>query len=426
MKISGVTNLTTAISQQLPAELVNFIQLAGEVAQSRGQKLYLVGGVVRDLFLGRATLDLDLVLEGDAISLAQQLGLPNQAKIKIHTRFGTAKLKWQEWSVDIATARSETYAKPGALPSVTPGSIRHDLFRRDFTINAMAVKLNPGRYGEVLDPYGGRGDLEDRLIRVLHEKSFLDDATRIWRGIRYEQRLDFQLEPATLKLLKRDVPMLDTISGDRIRHELELVLREEYPEKALRRADELGVLSRMHPSLKGNGWLAEKFEQARKQGAPGSPPTMLYLALLAYHLTDEEIEQLITYLRLPKTATQTLRDTISVKAQIHSLADPSLSPSRIHSLLRGYATPAITANLLATTSEVVRKHIQLFLDKLRFIRPALNGEDLKRLGITSGQRIGEILRRLHEARLDGKVSSRKDEEEMVRRTIRTQIGSKNG
>ncbi len=304
------------------------------------------------------------------------------------------------------------------LSSVTPGSISHDLFRRDFTINAMAVELNPSRYGEVLDPYGGRRDLESGLIRVLHGKSFLDDATRIWRGIRYEQRLDFQLEPATLELLKRDVPMLDTISGDRIRHELELVLREEYPEKALRRADELGVLSRVHPSLKGDGRLVEKFEQARQESALGSPPAMLYLALLAYHLTSEEIEQLITYLRLPKTAAQALRDTISIKVQIGSLADPSLSPSRIYSLLQGYATSAITANLLATTSEVARKHIQLFLDKLRFIRPALNGEDLKRLGITSGQRIGKMLHQLHEARLDGKVTSKKDEEEMVRKGIR--------
>ena len=179
-----------------------------------------------------------------------------------------------------------------------PGSINDDLSRRDFTINAMAVELNPGHFGELLDLYGGRDDLEHKLIRVLHEKSFIDDATRIWRALRYEQRLDFQMEPATLKLLKRDIAMLDTISGDRIRHELELVLKEELPEKVLRRADELGVLAKLHPSLKGDGWLAEKFAQARELSLPDSPPVALYLSLLAYRLTADEIEQLISYLKI--------------------------------------------------------------------------------------------------------------------------------
>ncbi|HUU64504.1 MAG TPA: CCA tRNA nucleotidyltransferase, partial [Dehalococcoidales bacterium] len=225
--MSKITNLSSQIERQLPVELVAFIQRAGKTAASQGQGLYLVGGVVRDLLLGQTNLDLDLVVEGNAIELAQHLAEINkQGKITTHPRFNTAKLQWTKWSVDLATARSETYAKPGALPTVTPGSIHNDLFRRDFTINAMAIELNPTHYGELIDLYGGRDDLEHKLIRVLHEKSFTDDATRIWRGLRYEQRLDFQLEPTTLKLLKRDIPMLDTISGDRIRYELECILQE--------------------------------------------------------------------------------------------------------------------------------------------------------------------------------------------------------
>ena len=231
MKTPEIINLSDKTEKQLPAELVEFMQAAGLVATSQRQSLYLVGGVVRDLLLGRGNFDLDLVVEGDAISLAQRLADITQGKIRTHPRFNTAKLRWNRWSVDLATARSETYERPGALPRVKPGSLASDLFRRDFTINAMAIELVLGRYGQLIDPYRGRDDLNRGWVRVLHERSFIDDSTRIWRGLRYEQRLDFQLEPDTLKLLKRDIPMLDTISGDRIRHELELILREELPEK---------------------------------------------------------------------------------------------------------------------------------------------------------------------------------------------------
>ena len=279
-------NLAKIIEKQLPAELVNFMWVAGEIAHTRGEKIYLVGGVVRDLLLGQANFDLDLVVEGDAIELAQQLRKINQGKITTHPHFNTAKLQWDNWSVDLATARSETYDKPGALPTVTPSSIDDDLSRRDFTINAMAIHLNPGYYGRLVDPHDGRNDLKHKRIRVLHEKSFTDDATRIWRGLRYEQRLDFHLEIKTLALLQRDIPMLDTISADRIRYEIECILQEKYPEKVFRRAQELGVLAKLHPALKGNGWLAEKFDQARRLCSPQSPEFDLYLALLAYPLTS--------------------------------------------------------------------------------------------------------------------------------------------
>ena len=251
--MSRSINLAKIIEKQLPPELVNFMWLAGEVALGRGERVYLVGGVVRDLLLEQQNLDLDLVVEGNAIELALQLKEVNGGEIITHLRFSTAKLSWDRWSVDFATSRSETYDKPGALPRVKPSSIDSDLSRRDFTINAMAVHLNPGDYGKLLDPCGGRNDLKKKVLRVLHEKSFADDATRIWRALRYEQRLGFRLERKTLSLLKRDVDMLDTISSDRIRYEIECILREGYPEKILRRAEELGVLAKLHPALKGNG-----------------------------------------------------------------------------------------------------------------------------------------------------------------------------
>ena len=408
-----ITNLSSKIERQLPVKLVPFIQRAGKIAASQGQELYLVGGVVRDLLLGQTNFDLDLVVEGNAIELAQQLVEINHGKITIHPRFNTAKLQWDKWSIDLATARSETYAKPGALPTVTPGSINNDLFRRDFTINAMAIELNPSHYGELIDRYEGRDDLEHKLIRVLHEKSFTDDATRIWRGLRYEQRLDFQLEATTLKLLKRDIPMLDTISGDRIRYELECILKEERPEKVLRRAEELGVLPKLSPTLKGNGWLAEKFEQAQQISFPSPPPIGLYLAIFAYHLTDEEVEQFMAKFRLPKSLAQMLRDSISLKAKLPALANPELTPNSIYRLLHGYSLQAVIASSLACDSPIARQHIQLFLDRLRYVKPALTGNDLQKLGIVPGPRMKEILQRLHEARLDGKVTSKQEEVEVV-------------
>ena len=278
----------------------------------------------------------------------------------------------------------------------------------------MAVHLSPSRYGELIDIHGGKDDLEHKLIRILHEKSFIDDATRIWRGLRYEQRLDFQLEKATLKLLKRDIPMLDTISGDRIRYELECILQEERPEKVLRRAEELGVLAKLHPSLKGNSWLAERFGQARQLSSPNPPPMGLYLALLAYPLTGEEIESLILHLKLRKSLAQILRDSVGIKAKLRALADPELIPSGIYAILRDYSSMAITANLLATDSSTIRQHIQLFLNKLRYVKPTLTGNDLKEMGITYGPQIKKMLQRLHEAKLDGKATSKEDEERLVK------------
>jgi len=392
-------NLSGKIEKQLPAELVTFIQRAGRIVASQGQGLYLVGGVVRDLLLGQTNLDLDLVVEGNAIELAQQLAEISRGKITTHPRFNTAKLQWDKWSVDLA--------------------INNDLFRRDFTINAMAIELNPSHYGELIDRHGGRDDLEHKLIRILHEKSFTDDATRIWRGLRYEQRLDFKLEPNTLKLLKRDIPMLDTISGDRIRYELECILKEERPEKVLHRAEELEVLPKLSSTLKGNGWLAEKFAQARQLTSPNPPTVGLYLAILAYPLTNEETEPLTLSLRLPKSLAQALRDTISLKAKLPSLADSKLTPSGIYRFLHGYSPQAVTANSLAYDSPVAHQNIQLFLNKLRYVKSAITGNDLQKMGIAPGPQMKEILEQLHEARLDGKVTSKQGEKKLVKSLLRT-------
>ncbi len=408
-------NLASQIEQWLPAELLEVAQRAGEVTAKLGQSLYLVGGVVRDLLLSQPSLDLDLVVEGNALELARSLAQTMEGEVLVHPRFGTATLRYGSLKIDLATARRETYSSPGALPNVTPGSINDDLGRRDFTINAMAIYLNPANYGELLDPCNGRGDIEKGIIRILHQGSFSDDATRILRAIRYEQRFGFRLERKTEELLRRDVPMLDTISGDRLRHELELILKEQHPEAILRRLGELGVLSRLHPSLRGNGWLAESFEQARQVNTPIQPS--LYLSLLIYHLAEDESEAFINRFKLPKASARTLRDTLRIKARLDILGEPGLSPSNIYRLLEDCSTQAILANTLACGSIPARHRLQLFLDLLRYVKLSLNGEDLKRLGVPSGPMVGQMRRRLLEAKLDGRVKTREEEKGLVQQWL---------
>jgi tRNA nucleotidyltransferase (CCA-adding enzyme) len=411
-------NLAGSIKEQLPEDLIAFIRQAGETAQKRQHRLYLVGGVVRDLLLERRNLDLDLVIEGNAITLAREIAGDKRAQVTAHPRFGTAKLRWSNRSIDVATARAETYAKPGALPTVKPGTINDDLSRRDFTINAMAIELNPHHFGDIIDPHEGRQDIDKKLVRVLHDRSFRDDATRIWRALRYEQRLDFHLERATLKLLKKGTAWLDTVSGDRIRHELECILKEEQPEKVIVRAGELGVLDRMHPLLKVDDWLTETFTIARERCLSDATPNIqLYLALLCYRLTPEEIENLISYLRLPKETTRTLRDTMEIKAKINELSTPGLAPSHIYGLIHGYGTIALTANLLAAGSTTAAEHIELYMNVLRHVKLALSGEDLKKMGVPEGPKIKEILQKLREGRLDGRVTSKREEAAIVRGKI---------
>ena len=417
MKDSTRINLAHRIEEQIPAAVVSFVRKAGELAQKEQQRLYLVGGVVRDILLERVNLDLDLVIEGDAIAFAKKLARANRAVLTTHPRFGTATLQWRNRSIDVVTARTESYPTPGALPKVKPGPIQDNLTRRDFTINAMAIELNPRHFGELLDPHGGRNDLKAGLVRVLHEKSFIDDATRIWRALRYEQRLDFRIESDTLKLLKRNIAKLATISGTRVRHELEHILEEEYPEKALQRADELGVLRKLHPALRGDFWLEETFVLAREQYSLESPSSLLYLALLAYRLTSEETEQLIAYLKLPRLSARALSDTRAIKTVTKELSTPGMAPSKIYDLLHGNSLIAITASQLATDSIVAEENIDLYLNVLRNIQPSLSGKDLKQFGIPEGPRIKEALLMLREAKLDGRINSRKEEEEMVKRFL---------
>ena len=396
----------------LPGPLLELVNGISRHAGTLGHKVYLVGGVVRDLLLGYPSSDLDLVVEGDAVKLAQQVMENGQARLLAHKRFGTAKLKYDGFTLDLATARRETYTRPGALPAVTPGTLTDDLIRRDFSINAMAISLAADNYGELIDLYQGRIDLEHRLIRVLHSRSFTDDATRILRGVRYEQRFGFEFEAQTADLLEQDIPMLDTISGDRIRHELELILNEQRPEMAIKRLGELGVLARVGPSFKGDGWIAEKFDKARRLKKPTQLPS-LYFCLLIYSFSEKSIEQFLARLNIPAKLSRSMRDTLRLKTRLPLLNKSSLKPSKVYHLLQEYEPLAIQANALASESPTVHRYLQLFLTKLRYVRTSLNGEELKRLGISPGPEMGKVLQILHKARLDGEVRTKADEKKLA-------------
>ncbi len=401
------------MEEHLPRPLLEVVKHISTQATGRGERAYLVGGAVRDLLLGSPNLDLDLVIEGDAVQLAQELAEAGQADLLATHRFGTATLRCGDHSLDVATARKETYAQPGALPEVSPGTIRDDLARRDFSINAMAVSLSSDDHGELIDLYGGRSDLEQRLVRVLHPGSFRDDATRILRGVRYEQRFGFEFEAQTAGLLKRDIHMLDTISGDRIRHELELILNEREPEHAIKRLADLGVLTRIGLAVEGEGEkIVEVFRKARRMAEPEQLPA-LYLCLLIYSSTMQQLEALISRLNMPTRPSRAMRDTLRLRNSLGLLDRPSLRPSEVYDLLKEYDTPAIQANTIASETSPAHGSLDLFLTNLRHVRPSLDGEDLKRLGIPPGPEMGAILRALHRAKLDGDVVTKADEERLA-------------
>jgi tRNA nucleotidyltransferase (CCA-adding enzyme) len=405
-------NLSQRIEDYLPRPLLELVSEISRHAGRLGQKVYLVGGVVRDLLLSYPNFDLDLVVEGDAVKLAEQVTGTGQVRLLAHKRFGTAKLRYDDFTLDLATARRETYARPGALPAVTPGDLNDDLIRRDFSINAMAISLAADNYGELVDPYLGRTDLEHRLIRVLHSRSFTDDATRILRGVRYEQRFGFEFEAQTADLLERDIPMLDTISGDRIRHEMELILKEQRPELAIKRLSELGILARIIACLKGDGWIAEKFGKARRL-KKRTQLSSLYFCLLIYSLNETNVEQFLVRLNMPARLSRAMRDTAHLKARLPLLDTPSLKPSQIYYLLTEYDPLAIQANAIATQSPTARRSLQLYLTKLRYVRTALDGEELRKLGISPGPEMGQVLQILHKAKLDGEVRTKADERKLA-------------
>ena len=376
--------------------------------------LYLVGGAVRDVLLGTPAADLDLTVEGDGMRMAQALAQTVGGRVVARSQFGTARIRAGMQVADIATARRERYSRPGSLPVVAPGSLQEDLARRDFSIHAMAVALMPGSWGELVDPNGGRQDLEAGQIRVLHQGSFQDDPTRMIRAVRYAQRLGCALEPRTEELLRRDASYLRLVSGPRRWKELQRLLEEVEPEGALLWARRLGLMTQVHPALDADPGLSATFIAARQAAEGTTVPSVLYLCLMALRMSVRQRQEVIADFRPAAGVAKALGDLEQVQAALPQLALPHLKPSRAVQLVERASLSAIQAWSIAAESPVVRERLGDYLRRWRSLKPGLSSETIVRLGVPRGPLLGHCRAALRAARLDGLSASQEAETAFVR------------
>lgn len=407
-------NLSKQINQYSSLEVLNIIRIASQKARNQGQKLYLVGGIVRDLMLGKPSFDLDFSIEGGALNLARSIGEEVGQCVMNYPRFGTATIRFASIQVDIAAARTETYSHPGALPQVKPASLLEDLYRRDFTINAMAIDISASHFGDLIDPLKGEEDLKKGLIRVIHEKSFTDDSTRIFRAIRYEQRLGFKIEKQTIEWALRDRGFINNISGERIRHEMELVFGEEWPEKSLYRGEELGIWKFLNRELAAYDKLKCAFEKLRQLDLKTPYPLPLLFSLFFFPLSTNATEELIKRLNINKAIAIALRDVIRLKEVKPGLETASEDKLAFYQLLKDFSPHAVLALAIFSQEENLREALLHYYKKLRFVKTSLKGKDLVNLGFIPGPSIGEVLQKLLEARVMGQVKSKKEEVEFAK------------
>ena len=405
--------LLQRLYRQLDSAHATALRRAVRLATRRGVALYLVGGGVRDLLLGAAHVDVDLVVEGDAVALAKGVAKELRARVVAHARFGTAAVLGERFRLDFARARTERYDRPGALPAVARAPLADDLARRDFTINAMALRLTAPRAGELLDLFGGREDLARRRVRVLHDGSFRDDATRILRALRYAGRLGFRIEPGTARLLRRDLPHLRPISGARLRHEIELIADEERARRIARAAHRLGVLRALHRALAPD---AAALRASDKLSRVTHRDAVLF-ALLLSRATSRTADAAIARLALTGEQARAVRGLLALRRRARTLARAALRPSQAVRLLAAHSVDAIEPFALLEGRSLAGRRARRYLDDWRAVRPRLNGGDVVALGVPRGPQVGRALALLRDACLDGRVKSKKDEEALVRKTF---------
>ena len=398
------------------------LKAAAAACETRGLSPFLVGGAVRDILLERSPGDLDISAVGGDEELFGAVADALGGETTSRSQFGTARIEAPGGAIDLALARRETYVSPGALPTVSRGALRDDLARRDFSINAMAVSLGEATWGELEDPHGGVGDIGDRIVRVLHSASFVDDATRILRAVRYAVRLGFAIETETEAMLRRNLRYLDRIGGARVRNELERLLTEQRAVEMLGAAQRLGVLAALYPPLRVPDNLEEMSAAADR--VPEGQRAAALLAFLAFHLPPGTEHGLAQRLKLDGRSARVVEETATIRDSVRWLDGKALPPSVLHRFLRDFSEPALLGARLAVDSPRVSERLDLFQSDLRHRRPALDGEDLKRLGVCEGPEVGELLEMLLAARLEGLVETREDELRLVRRARGT--GSPDG
>lgn len=411
-------NVQNLMVEQLSRPVTVLLRTIGEVAQEAGMHAYAVGGFVRDLLLHIRNLDIDVVVEGDGIAFAKLLAKKLGGEVRTHIKFNTALIKLPNGQkVDIATARLEYYDYPAALPTVELSSLKLDLYRRDFTINAMAIHLNPATFGTLVDFFNCQNDLKDRKIRVLHNLSFVEDPTRIFRAIRFEQRMGFAIGKHTERLIKTAVKMalFSRFSGFRFFGELKLILSEENPLPAIRRLDGFGLLKFLHPKLtlhprqetileevsRALTWHRLLFrEEACRQWE-------VYLLALTSGLQVKELDELCRRFEVPlRTRQQLLKEkAFCQKVAVELRRAVPTTNSAIYHLLSENRIEGLLLLMGVVRKKAAKKAISLYVTDLCRAESPLSGDDLKAMGYPIGPAYGIMLRHLLDARLDGKIET---------------------
>jgi tRNA nucleotidyltransferase (CCA-adding enzyme) len=407
---------------RLPQDIRTLIEQAQIAAQNMGCEAYLVGGFVRDLLLGVNNLDVDIVVEGDGIAFAKEYSRLLHSKLVTHHRFGTATVSaGHHIKVDISSARKEFYPHPAHLPVVESGSLRDDLYRRDFTINSMALQITGSGYGRLVDFFGGRKDLGDKKLRVLHPASFIDDPTRILRGIRFEQRYDFAFEQSTLELLREAVKrsMLECVSPQRLRDELILILKEDRPLKILKRMADLTGFYFISPELQMSAetprlfaalerwvsWFNKHSPQPRRLDS-----WLVFFMGLIGSLSLHEVHAVCRRFVFTKADEKRIISSVETCGQIiKALRKKVVRQSDIFHMLEPLSFEVIIMMLAQTDSEVVAARIQGFLTISNGTKISVSGHDLGAWGLKPGPHYQRIFREVLNAKLDGKLKNKAEE-----------------
>ncbi len=424
--IAGIgKNIANALMERLPRDLYDMLKTAGDLADEHGFNIFLVGGCVRDILRGEENLDIDIVVEGDGIAFAKELGRKVNAKVKTHHRFGTAQVIKDSIKIDVATSRTEYYESPAALPKVETSSIKKDLYRRDFTINSLAIKINKMNFGLLIDFFGGQRDLKDKVIRVLHNLSFVEDPTRAFRAVRFSERFGFKLTKHTENLIKTALRMniFEKLSGTRIYDEIKLAFNEADPIKVIKKLGSYDLLKVIHPKLRFSPKMEMLLQSIHDTISwfellyleePYNKP-MLYIMALLHSLNQTErgvaLNRLSVMPKLKEEILKGIRSSDLILSKIR--AD---DPVNIYRLLTGHDIEIILFCMAVTDDNEKKKAISHFLLELRNIKPSLTGEDLKMFGIPPGPVYSEIMRKILNEKLRKRLKNREEEIEFVNKT----------
>lgn len=430
---SGVKGRTKKIyslmRERLPRKIVDLLADLGKTADSLNYNAYAVGGFVRDLFLRQDNLDIDIVIEGDAIHFAEYYASNNsEIRVRPHKKFNTAVLIFPDgFKVDVTTARLEYYEHPAALPIVEGGSIQMDLYRRDFTINTLTVSLSERNFGTVIDYFRGLKDLKDGYIRVLHNLSFVEDPTRVFRAIRFEQRFGFRIGKLTMSLIHNAVKhdFFLKLSGKRLAGEIRLILLEDDPAPAVLRMAGFNLLKFIHPGLSFGKKQVDLFRNINRVKdwfrltylKEEFDSWILYLMALLNGLTRMEMVEVCRKLRLLKRATQILVEEkpLADRALGWFTRSKNIRPNSVYDRLHGMSVESILFMIARTKQEQATLEMINYLTKYRYVRPELTGNDLKKMGFSPGPKFKEILDKILAARLNGELTTKVEEIEFVRK-----------